>query len=73
MKVIGAAEDDFVGRVVLAAKQTLTRAADVLHRTRTTPNGEHVSVTLVMHVESPDEVLTVYEALQVVKGLKLLM
>jgi hypothetical protein len=73
MKVIGAAGDDFVGRVVLAAQHSLTRPADVLHRTRSTPNGEHVSVTLVMHVETPEEIITVYESLQRVQGLKVLM
>lgn len=73
IKAIGSVADDFVGRVVSAAQEGLTRAADVRFSVRSTPRGNHVAVTLDLAVSNPDEVIRVYQALQVVKGLRFLM
>jgi putative lipoic acid-binding regulatory protein len=72
IKAIGAAQEDFVERVVTAAREGLTRDADVQYSVRSTPQGAHVAVTLDLAVLSSDEVLAVYRALRAVKGLKLL-
>ena len=73
IKAIGTATDDFQGRIVRAAQSAHARPTAVSHSARTTPNGAHVAVTLEVQVESPHEVITMYRALQVVKGLRFLI
>ena len=73
IKAIGRSAEAFVERVVAAAQMSLARAADVHYSVRSTPRGNHVAVTLELTVLSADEVLGVYEALRVVKGLRFLL
>jgi putative lipoic acid-binding regulatory protein len=73
IKAIGAAVDDFVGRTVGTAQGVLQRTADVRYTVRSTPDGNHVSVTLDLEVVSAEEVIQVYQALQVVKGMRFLL
>jgi putative lipoic acid-binding regulatory protein len=73
IKAIGRAQEDFVGRVVGAAQESLARAADVHYSVRSTPHGRHVAVTLDLTVLTPEEVLGVYQALRLIKGLTLLL
>lgn len=73
IKAIGAARDGFEVRIVRAARTILPRSAAVAHRARATPNGAHVAVTLVVQAQTPDEIITVYQALQTVDGLRFLL
>jgi uncharacterized protein len=73
IKAIGAASNDFEGRVLRAARSTFPRPDDITHSSRATPNGAHVAVTLVVQVDTPDEVITVYRAVQLVEGLRFLI
>jgi hypothetical protein len=73
IKAIGSPEDDFVARIVSAAEEGLGRPSDVHHSTRLSAQGNHVAVTLELTVLTPDEVIAVYQALQVIKGLRFLL
>lgn len=72
IKAIGAADDDFVGRVVEAAVSELATPSELDHSVRITPNGRHVSLTLEMNVQSADQVRAIYAKLREVKGVTLL-
>jgi putative lipoic acid-binding regulatory protein len=72
IKVIGSAEDDFVGRVVEAVVSELATPSELDHSVRVTPGGRHVSLTLDMTVQSADQVRTIYARIREVKGLTLL-
>ena len=73
IKVIGRADDDFADRVVAVARERLGRPGDVQTTCRATPHGRHVSVTVQLSVITADEVLVVYEALQAVQGVTMLL
>jgi putative lipoic acid-binding regulatory protein len=73
IKAIGSAADDFEGRIVRAAREALRRVVDMTHTVRVTPNGGHVAVTLEVHVETADEVIELYRAVQVERGLRFLI
>jgi putative lipoic acid-binding regulatory protein len=73
IKAIGESASDFVSRVLLAARHSLAREVHMRHSVRSTARGAHVAVTLDIMVQSADEVLEVYEALEVVGGMKFLM
>jgi uncharacterized protein len=72
IKAIGAAEDDFVSRVVEAVVSELATPSELDHSVRVTPGGRHVSLTLEMTVQSAEQVRTIYARLREVKGLTLL-
>lgn len=72
IKAIGAADDDFVGRIVEAAASELATPGELDHSVRMTPNGRHVSLTLDMNVQSADQVRAIYARLRDVKGITLL-
>lgn len=72
-KVIGLAEDHFVDRVVDALCECHHSIQDPPYRTRQTPNGKHIAVTLEPHIESADVVLLIYRELQTVQGVVLVM
>jgi putative lipoic acid-binding regulatory protein len=73
IKAIGRSRAAFVERVVQAARDGLTRSADVHYSVRTTPHGRHTAVTLELSVLTPEEVLAVYAAVRSVDGLTLLL
>ncbi len=72
IKAIGAAEDDFVSRVVEAVVSELATPSELDHSVRVTPGGRHVSLTLEMNVQSAEQVRAIYARLREVKGLTLL-
>ena len=72
IKAIGAASDDFEGRVVAAAASELASASEVDHSVRSTPDGRHIAVTLDLTVQTPAQVKAVYERLREVEGLAFL-
>ena len=72
IKAIGAADDDFAARVVEAAAQELASPGEIDHVVRSTPNGKHVSLTLDITVQTPDQVRAIYARLREVRGVTLL-
>jgi uncharacterized protein len=72
IKAIGAAEDDFVSRVVEAVVSELATPSELDHTVRVTPGGRHVSLTLEMTVQSAEQVRSIYARIREVKGLTLL-
>lgn len=71
-KVIGATEDDFVGRVLSAVQEEIPAPSDVDYSLRTMRAGRHVGVTLNIAVQSPEQVLALYARIREVQGLAFL-
>jgi len=71
-KVIGRSEDGFVARTVAAVREELASDGDPPFRTRQTPNGRHIAVTLQPTVQTAHEVLAVYRRLRSLTGLVML-
>ena len=71
-KVIGRADNGFVGRVVAAVRDELAFAADPPYRLREAVGGRHVAITLEPEVQSASQVISVYQRLQGTAGLVLL-
>jgi len=72
IKAIGAADDDFAGRVVAAVQDELPAAADLDYSTRATQSGRHVCVTLDVTVQTAEQVRAIYHRIQEIPGLTLL-
>jgi putative lipoic acid-binding regulatory protein len=72
IKAIGAATDDFAGRVVTAVQEVLPAASDLEYSIRSTQAGRHVAVTLDITVQTADQVRTIYARIRDVRGLALL-
>jgi len=72
-KVIGAAEEQFIGRVLAAVKAQLDESNEPEFSTRKTTSGRHLSVTISPDVQSADHVLEIYRELQQLEGLVMLM
>lgn len=72
-KIIGRAEEHFVGRVLTAARGELPADAEPPFSSRKTSSGRHVSVTLEPRCETAQQVLDIYRALQEVEGIVLLL
>lgn len=73
IKAIGAAEGDFVGRVVAVVEEELACPSDLDHSVRQTPGGRHVALTLEITVQNAEQVRAVYARIQEVAGLTLLL
>ena len=73
VKVIGRAEDDFLGRIVAALRFSQQLPEDPPYRSRETPNGQHVAVTFEPYFENAEEVLAVYEHIRTVHGIVMVM
>lgn len=73
IKAIGAAQDDFPGRVLAAATLELATASEVDLSVRSTRHGRHVAVTLDICVQSSDQVRAIYSRISQVEGLTLLL
>jgi putative lipoic acid-binding regulatory protein len=69
IKAIGASEDDFVGRVLSAAREEVAAESDVDYSLRTMRGGRHVGVTLNIAVQTPEQVLALYARIREVHGL----
>lgn len=72
-KVIGRAEEHFVGRVLTTVRGELPPDAEPPFSSRSTSSGRHVSVTLEPTCENAQQVLDIYRALQQVEGIVLLL
>ena len=73
IKVIGRAEGDFVERVLSAVVYGDDLAERPTYRTRSTPNGKYVSLTLEPIFESEEEVLLLYERIRGIDGVVMVM
>lgn len=71
-KVIGSVDNGFIGRVVAAVRDELSKSVDPPYRLRLAEGGRHVAVTLEPEVENPYEVLAVYRRLRKTAGLIML-
>jgi uncharacterized protein len=72
-KVIGTADEGFLGRTLALAREASGLAADPEFTVRQSASGKHVAVTLRVPSESAEKVLEIYEALAKLDGLELLM
>lgn len=71
-KAIGKVEDDFTTRIVAVVRDELQQTFDAPYQTRETAGGRHVSVTIEPWVESPEQVLAVYDRIKSEAGLVML-
>ena len=72
-KVIGRAEDGFVGRVVAAMRDELDQSLDPPYSLRQTSGGRHVAVTLEPTVQTARQVLDIYRRMRTLVGLVMLL
>ncbi len=72
IKAIGSNENDFASRVIAAAAEELASPGEIESQVRATPGGRHVSVTLHVSVQTPQQVLAIYARIREVEGLTLL-
>lgn len=72
-KAIGKGHEPFIAEVVTVVRRELAVEFDPPYETNYSSGGRHVSVTLTPHVESADQVLAIYGAIQRVEGLVMLM
>jgi putative lipoic acid-binding regulatory protein len=72
IKAIGVADDDFLGRVVLAASSELASPSELDYSVRVTPGGRHVAITLEITVQNAEQVRAIYSNIQQVQGLTIL-
>lgn len=73
VKVIGRSEDGFLARVIAAVRISLQADEDPSYRSRETPNGRHVAVTLEPYVQSAEEVLLIYDQIRQIRGVVMVM
>jgi putative lipoic acid-binding regulatory protein len=73
VKVIGLAEEGFASRVVARIRECQQLAVDPSFRTRVTPNGRHVSVTVEPEVQSAEEILEIYACVREIRGVVMVM
>ncbi|MCC7422464.1 MAG: DUF493 domain-containing protein [Planctomycetaceae bacterium] len=73
IKVIGRAENDFVGRVLTSVRETLGIVNDPPHTQRETAGGRHVALTLEPWIQSAQQVLDVYRELRSTDGVVVMM
>ena len=73
VKVIGSADDDFVDRVLAAVHGKIASPTHLEHTIRATPGGRHVAVTMVIQVETAQQVREIYAAVKDLKGLAYLL
>ena len=72
-KVIGAADDNFMGRVVAAVRSELEESIEPAFSFRKTSGERHVCVTIEPPVKSGEHVLAIYQSLQGIDGLVMLL
>jgi len=72
IKAIGETTDDFQERVVQVASLELPSEARLEYRSRSTPGGRHVAVTLNFHADNAEQVRNLYARIREIAGLTLL-
>lgn len=73
IKAIGKNTPEFRARIVGVARDHLQLDADPETSSRETQNGRHISITLSVTMPDAPAVISLYEQLQNVDGLKLLI
>ena len=72
-KVIGQSSTAFVAKIVAIVRNVLELEEDPPFETRDTPNGEHTSITMEPEVNNAEVILEVYEQIQEVEGVVMVM
>ena len=72
-KVIGSNPARFARSVILAVADELSLDDEPPHSLKQTPNGRHVSVTLTLTVQTPRDVVRVYQRLKTLDDLVMLI
>jgi uncharacterized protein len=72
-KAIGGNPERFARAVLEAVADELCLPRDPPHSVKRTPNGRHISVTVTLIVETPQHVIQVYNRLQTLDDLVMLM
>lgn len=72
-KVIGKAEENFMGRVVQSVRAQLPPDVEPPFSSRHTAGGRHVSITIEPTLENATQVLDIYRSLAALEGLVLLL
>ncbi len=73
IKVIGDAANDFVGRVVAAVHEQLPTHSDLDYNVRESSGGRHVSLTLMLAVQTAEQVREIYARLGEIPGVTMLL
>ncbi len=73
IKVIGATENDFIGRVVAAVISAEVAETDIEYTSRETAGGRHTSVSINVLAQSSDHVMAIYGAIRTVDGVVMVM
>lgn len=68
-KVIGRAESGFMAQVVAAVREELAEGIDPPFKVRSAQGGRHLSITLEPTVQTPEQVLAIYQRIQKITGL----
>ena len=69
IKAIGSADDDFIGRVVVAVQTGIDSDTPPDYTLKETSGGKHVSLTFEWCAASAEQVIEVYKEINVVDGL----
>jgi len=72
IKVIGDPSNGFEDRVVEAVVTELASRSEIDVSARSTPNGRHVAITLMLTVQTAEQVRAIYARVHEVDGLTLL-
>lgn len=72
-KVIGGNPDSFVPSVLKAVTEELQLQSEPVHSLKQTPNGKHISITLTLMVKTPQHVVKVYQRMQTLDDVVMLM
>lgn len=71
-KIIGKSDQAFLARVVTIVREELRMEIDPPYQVRESVGGRHFSVTLEPLVQSPQQVIAIYQRLGVLEGLVML-
>lgn len=71
-KVVGLADENFVGRVVAAVRSQLPESVEPGISIRRTEHGRHACVTIEPHLENAEAVIEMYAELRTVTGVVML-
>jgi putative lipoic acid-binding regulatory protein len=72
-RVIGAAADDFVERVLAVVREEVAGPSELDHSVRRTAGGRHVALTIDVQVQTAEQVRNIYARIEQVEGLSLLL
>jgi putative lipoic acid-binding regulatory protein len=73
IKVIGASDNDFIGRVVAAVINAEVAETDIKYTSRETAGGRHTSVSIDVIAQSSAHVMAIYAAIRTVDGVVMVM